>query len=172
MQSALFGNHRYKKKMHWPFIERCSLPRQILTRIFIVAALVNAPWEVAQSGLYVGQDGGSIPWWHCAFMSLGGGVLVLGIFFIGRIVLGRLEWFEHPGLKGSATMLISGLAISVVTEWMMVYVAPRWGYTESMPLIPGLNVGLTPVAQMLILPPLIFWAATKWLSYIKARAGL
>lgn len=157
--------------MRWPFIEGCSLPRQILTRIFIVAAIVNAPWEVAQSGLYVGQDGRSIPWWHCVFMGLGDGVLVLGIFFIGRIVLGRWDWFEHPGRKGYATMLISGLAISVATEWMMVYVAPRWGYTERMPLIPGLGVGITPIAQMLILPPLVFGVVTKWHRYTRVRAG-
>ncbi|HJT20158.1 MAG TPA: hypothetical protein VJ746_06790 [Nitrospira sp.] len=157
--------------MRWPFIKRCGLLRQILTRIFIVAALVNAPWEVAQSGLYVEQDGGSIAWWHCAFMGLGDGVLVLGIFFIGRIVLGRLEWFEHPGLKGYATMLVSGLAISVATEWMMVYVAHRWGYTESMPLIPGLGVGITPIAQMLILPPFVFWVVGKWHCHTNARAG-
>ena len=157
--------------MSQPFIDRSSLKRRILTCIFVVAALVNAPWEVAQSGLYVGQDGGSISWWHCAFMGLGDGVLVLGIFFIGRIVLGCWEWFEHPGVRGYATMVISGLAISVATEWMMVYVAHRWGYRESMPLISGLGVGIAPVAQMLILPPLVFWVVGKWHCHTNARAG-
>lgn len=148
------------------------LALRALTSIFFVAAFVNAPWEVAQSGLYVGKDGGSIPWWHCAFMGLGDGVLVLVIVFIGWIVHGRQEWFEHPGLKGYVTMLISGLAISVATEWMMVYVAHRWSYTESMPLIPGLGVGITPIVQMLILPPLIFRVVTSWLSYTRTRVGL
>ena len=132
-----------------------------LTSIFVVAALLNAPWEVAQSGLYVGQDGISIPWWHCAFMGLGDGVLILVIFFIGRIVRGCWEWFDHPGVRGYATMLISGLAISVATELMMVYVAHRWSYTESMPLILGLGVGITPIAQMLILPPFVFWIVAR-----------
>jgi hypothetical protein len=31
-----------------------------------------------------------------------------------------------------------------------------------MPLVPGLNVGLTPVAQMLVLPPLIFSLLAWW----------
>lgn len=146
------------------FTNTGQLPLRVLTRIFVVAALVNAPWEVAQSSLYVGKDGGSIPWWHCVLMSLGDAVLVLVIFFIGWIILGRLQWFEHPGRTGYATMLMSGLAISIATEWMMVYVAHRWGYTKSMPLIPGLGVALAPIAQMLSLPPLIFWVVTKWLS--------
>jgi hypothetical protein len=171
VKSFPFANSRCEKKMSRPIIDWGHLSVRTLTGIFVVAALVNVPWEVAQSGLYVGQDGGSIPWWHCAFMGLGDGVLVLGIFFIGWIVLGRLEWFAHPGLKGYATMLISGLAISVATEWIMAYVAHRWGYTEDMPVIPGLGVGLTPIAQMLILPPLVFGVVTRWHRYIRARAG-
>jgi len=158
--------------MSRPTIDWGHLSVRTLTGIFVVAALVNAPWKVAQSRLYVGQDGGSIPWWHCAFMGLGDGVLVLGIFLIGRVVLGHWEWFAHPGLNGYATMLISGLAISVATEWMMVYVAPRWGYRADMPLIPGLGVGITPIAQMLILPPLVFGVVTRWHRYTMARAGL
>ncbi|ALA58058.1 membrane protein of unknown function [Nitrospira moscoviensis] len=138
--------------------------RKLLIQIFVVAALVNAPWEVAQSqsDLYVGRDGGSFPWWHCALMGLGDGVLVLAIFFMGRMACGRWNWFERPGLKGYATMLVSGLVISVAIEWLMVYVAFRWGYRESMPLIPWLGVGITPVVQMLILPPLVFWIVATW----------
>lgn len=51
-------------------------------------------------------------------------------------------------------MLLAGLVISVGVEWLAVFVANRWA--ARMPLVPLLNVGLTPVAQMLMLPPLIF----------------
>lgn len=34
-----------------------------------------------------------------------------------------------------------------------------WSYTVQMPLIPGIAVVISPRAQMLLLPPLIFWVA-------------
>ena len=53
-------------------------------------------------------------------------------------------------------MLVVGLAIGVSVEWFAINVADRWAYTESMSRVPGLDVGLVPVLQMLVLPPLIF----------------
>ncbi len=37
-----------------------------------------------------------------------------------------------------------------------------WSYTTQMPLIPGVAVGVSPVAQMLLLPPLILWVVARW----------
>jgi hypothetical protein len=51
---------------------------------------------------------------------------------------------------------MTGFVMGVAIEWMAVHVLQRWTYTTHMPLVPGLDVGLVPVAQMLILPPLIF----------------
>ena len=44
-------------------------------------------------------------------------------------------------------------------EWAGVHVAQRWSYTERIPRLPGIDVGILPTAQMLLLPPLIFWTA-------------
>lgn len=53
-------------------------------------------------------------------------------------------------------MLIGGLIISIIVEWVGLDVLKRWTYTDSMPIIPILNIGLLPVLQMLLLPPIIF----------------
>jgi len=53
----------------------------------------------------------------------------------------------------------AGLAIAVAVEWLGLHVLRRWSYTPRMPLVPGLEVGLVPVAQMVILPPLVFLIA-------------
>ena len=47
--------------------------------------------------------------------------------------------------------------IAIVVEWAAIHWLHRWSYTAQMPLIPGLEIGVTPVLQMLVLPPLIFW---------------
>ena len=124
--------------------------------LFLTAVVVNYPWELAQASLYEWPGASSNVLWHCFVASLGDGVLVLLIFAAGLIALRRKDWFERPGLRGYLVMLAAGLAIGVGVEWVAVYVAQRWAYTDRMALVPGLGIGIVPVAQMLILPPLIF----------------
>lgn len=132
--------------------------------MFIVAALLNYPWELAQSSLYIGTDGSNIAPWLCFVASLFDGLLVLLIYAIGQVVLRRRDWFEQPGIRGYVLMLAAGLAISSSVEWATVYIAEWWAYTAQMPLVPWIGVGLLPVAQMLLLPPLIFRVVAAWNS--------
>ena len=130
--------------------------------IFLVAVFINYPWELAQAPLYAGFDNLSTAWWHCFVASLGDGVLVLLIFAIGALVSRKQTWFERPGAKGYVLMLMSGAFIGILVEWIAVHVAQRWAYAASMPLVPGLAIGVVPVMQMLVLPPLIFYVAAIW----------
>jgi hypothetical protein len=41
-------------------------------------------------------------------------------------------------------------------------------YTAQMPLVPGFDVGVAPVVQMLVLPPLIFRLVTLWRGHTAA----
>lgn len=137
-----------------------------LARLFIAAVVFNYPWERAQSTLYVARDGTPIPWWQCFSMSLGDGLLVLLIFWSGWIFFGRPEWFQHPGVRGYALMAIAALVMIIPLEWGMIYGVEWWSYTPQMPLIPSLAVGVSPVAQMLIFPPLIFRVVTIWRRWV------
>ena len=127
-----------------------------LPRLFVPAILINYVWEVVQAPLYVGMENFNLVWWHCGLAALGDGLVVLLIYAVGWAVLRSRDWFVHPGAIGYAVMLFAGLVISVGVEWLAVFVANRWAYAAQMPLVPWLNVGLAPVAQMLLLPPLIF----------------
>ena len=133
-----------------------------LPRLFVIAVLVNYVWEIVQAPLYVGMESFKLVWWHCGMAALGDGLLMLLIYAVGWAVLRRWDWFAHPGARGYAVMLLTGLAIGVGIEWLAVFVAQRWAYTAQMPLVPLLNVGLAPIAQMLVLPPLIFRIVAAW----------
>jgi len=141
--------------------QRCSLWRRLVI-LFVVSVFVNYLWEMAQTPLYKGMDDFSIVWWHCGVAALGDGLLVLLIYAAGWAVLRKLDWFTHPGAIGYAVMLLAGLVIGVSIEWLAVFIANRWTYTAWMPLVPLLNVGLAPVAQMLVLPALIFRIVAAW----------
>ena len=83
------------------------------------------------------------------------------LLLVGWLVLGRVDWFRRPGRTGYTTLIVSGALLAIAVEWLALHVLHRWSYAEAMPQLPVLNVGLVPVLQMLILPPLIFYAAAR-----------
>ena len=133
-----------------------------LTVLFGLAVVVNYPWERAQSRLYVMPDGVEVEWWMCATAIVADGLMVLLIFWIGKLLIGHRDWYLRPGARGYAVLLLSGAIIIMVVEWSTIYAAHWWDYSPQMPLVPLLNIGLTPLAQMLALPPLIFMLLAWW----------
>jgi hypothetical protein len=135
---------------------------ETVAAILVVAVLSNYPWELAQAPLYVGMERFRAVWWHCFVASLGDGLLVVGIFAMGWLLLRQQRWFVRPSIWGYGVMVTTGLVIGITVEWIAVHRLGRWMYTVWMPRIPGLAVGLVPVLQMLMLPPLIFHLVARW----------
>ncbi len=104
---------------------------------------------------------------HCIIPSLGDGFIVMLIFGVGWAVRGQSDWTDQLGWAAKALMLITGLSVAVIVEWVRFYGLNRWNYTASMPLLPGLGIGVVPVLQMLILPSLIFRMTGLWLARMR-----
>ncbi len=142
------------------------MPAKTLISVFIVAVLVNYAWELAQAPLYVGlEEYNAGVFWHCFIASLGDGVMVLLIVAAGWIMLKRRDWIERPGIAGYVVILTAGFLLGLLVEWLGLHVLGRWEYSARMPLLPALRVGVAPIAQMLVLPPLIF----KIVSFLSAK---
>jgi hypothetical protein len=139
-----------------------QLLHQRLTVLFGLAVVVNYPWERVQSYLYVLPSGEEVHWWECATASVADGLVVLLLFRIGWLVVGQPDWYLRPGARGYTVLLLSGAVISIAVEWIAIYGAHWWTYSPRMPVVPGLNIGLAPLAQMLVLPPLIFTLLAWW----------
>lgn len=45
-----------------------------------------------------------------------------------------------------------GLAYAVFSEWLNVAVRKSWAYSEMMPVVPGIDTGLSSLAQWLTIP--------------------
>ena len=133
------------------------MPTRRFVLVFIVAVLVNYAWELAQAPLYVGLEEYNLEvFWHCFVASLGDGIMVLLIFAAGWIMLRRRDWFEQPCVAGYVVMVTAGFLLALLVEWLGLHVLRRWEYADRMPLLPALRIGVAPIAQMLLLPPLIF----------------
>ena len=142
------------------------LPR-LLVVTFLVAVAINFAWETGQSQLFASMGGRLSGTWWCFAASLGDGVILLAIAAAGRVPFRRIDWFVRPGPEGYAFMGALGMTAAVAIE-IGARATGRWAYTDQMPLIPVIHVGLVPVLQMLVLPPLVFAVSVTWL---KLRVG-
>jgi hypothetical protein len=131
--------------------------------IFAVAVVVNFAWEMTQSVLFAPMGGWVFGTWRCFVASLGDGLIVLTITGAGWLIFRRGDWFVRPGLGGYTLMATLGMAIAVLVEhWALA--TGRWAYTGRMLVIPVVHVGLGPVLQMGIVPPLALWVTVRWLE--------
>ena len=129
-----------------------------LTTLFVIAVPLNYMWELGQSTLYLPPSRLRDIWWHCFKASLGDGLLVALIYGFCALLFGKSNWYVHIRASRYATMLATALAIGVLIEWAALE-THRWSYAATMPLVPGLQIGLVPVVQMLVLPLLAFLIA-------------
>ncbi len=119
------------------------------------AFVLNLAWEIAHVRLYTiwaDADGAGVAWalLHC---SLGDVLIALATFALAGIVLRQVDWPSSRPWAGGAIVVIGAMAYTAWSEWYNVYRAGGWGYTASMPLIFG--IGLSPLLQWLILPPVM-----------------
>ena len=137
----------------------------------MTAVLVNFLWEVPQIAFY--------EWWGaswvvglliCLQASLGDGVLMLALYGLGFAFFRRREWIMKPGVAGYTLLVLAGMAAAVLVE-VSALAWGRWAYNARMPLIPALDVGLVPIAQMMILPVIIARLTRRWLMRPRRLAG-
>ena len=135
-----------------------------LARVILCSALsfsLNLVWEISHVGFYTiwrEADGLRIAWsvFHC---TLGDVLIALAGFALTAIVLWRADWPLSRPWTGGLIVVIAATAFTAWSEWYNVYRAGAWGYAKSMPLIFG--IGLTPLLQWLVLPPVMVVAYRK-----------
>ena len=127
--------------------------------VLLFALLLNYPWEFIQAPLFEGMaerpHGAAVK--ACTQAALGDSVIML-VAYWGVAALGRgRAWIAAPGWREVLLFSSIGVAITVVIEWLVLTGGwlSGWTYSSLMPIIPGLGVGLVPVLQWVVLPPLV-----------------
>jgi amino acid transporter len=134
-----------------------------------LAFVLNLAWEIAQVRLYTiwtKVDGMSVAWalLHC---TMGDVVIAFVMFALAGVVLRRADWPASRPWTGGIIVVIGALAFTAWSEWYNVYRAGNWAYTASMPLIFG--IGLSPLLQWLVLPPVMVGAYRMLAPVLFAR---
>lgn len=137
--------------------------------IFIFAVLLNYPWELIQTPLFEGMA--TAPHWDavkiCTRATLGDGIIMLIAYWSVSAAARNRWWFMRPSRYPVIGFIAVGLVITILLEMLAIRsIHPGWGwqYAEAMPTLPGIGVGLTPLFQWLILPPLALWIVRRQLE--------
>lgn len=56
----------------------------------------------------------------------------------------------------AAATIMLGFAYTIFSEWLNVEIRKTWAYSEWMPIVPGLGIGLSPLLQWLVVPAASF----------------
>lgn len=125
--------------------------------VVLFAFLLNFVWEMWQIPFYEGMM--AMPHWEgvrfCTWATAGDAGIAVTAYWIVAVVLRSRRWLLELTFGRTAAYVVIGLAITIVLEFTAVHVFERWGYAPIMPTIPLLGIGLLPVLQWLILPPLV-----------------
>lgn len=134
--------------------------------IFFFAYLLNLFWEISHSLLFQWNPPISYYIPHILFTTFGDAVVILLMYWAAVLINRNLKWILNPQRRDYAVILGLGFSFAVLNEMASIYFG-KWSYNALMPIIPILNVGLTPILQMLILPLFSFWLVKSQLKDVK-----
>ncbi len=127
--------------------------------VAIFAFLLNFVWEILQGGLYLGFNELSYKQGvnYCTQATFADTGIIVASFWLVAWLGGGRNWPLRSGIAQIVGFTLLGLVTTIVLEILSTRVWDRWSYTKSMPVIPILDVGVTPFLQWVLLPPLTIW---------------
>lgn len=138
-----------------------SYNRLILV-ISVMAFVLNFIWELVQGPLYqtFGYDLKHISF--CALASVADMFMVLILFFGFSLYYRNVYWIQGLDAKNTFSLiLIGGIGAIVAEAWHTG--REDWSYADTMPLLPMVDVGFSPVLQFMVLPWLVFLIGRKFI---------
>ncbi len=136
--------------------QKSPLRINFILLLFIIAVLLNWPWEMLQMLAYreMAHRSWSETAWMCFRAGLGDGLIT--VFVYSSTVLVCYVFSKEKSImrmKNFATLAILGGIVAVAIERLALS-AGRWSYSSAMPIVPIFEVGLMPLLQLIILIPL------------------
>ena len=120
----------------------------------LTVAVCSVIWEAAQMPLYtLWETGNSLDIVADVSKCTGVNIVIATVSLLFATLVG-----SAIKLSGRAYLVTIGLTCAfsvgytVYSEWLNVYVKGTWAYSDLMPIVPGLEVGLSPLIQWIVLP--------------------
>ena len=126
---------------------------------------LNLAWEMAQLPLYTlwsEASAGTIAFSvaHCTAgdIAIGAAALIMVLILTREGALAQWRW-----RRIAVWTALAGAAYTVFSEWSNTAILGSWAYSELMPTlnVAGVEFGLSPLLQWLLLPPLALYLCGK-----------
>ena len=134
----------------------------VLRHYLAISLALHLAWEIAQLPLFTISEE---PWQKQAFAvfhcTLGDGMIAGLSLLLALAAVAAPTWPEQGLVKTWALMLILGVGYTIYSEWINVSVRGSWAYNSSMPRLPILGTGISPVLQWIVVPTLSLHLATR-----------
>ena len=133
--------------------------------VALFALLLNFPWEILQGPLFEGMA--NAPHWTivkvCSWATLGDAVIMLVAYWLVSAQARSRRWILSPTNSQLLLFVTVGVVITAMIEWLALRGLwfGEWKYSPLMQVIPGIGVGLSPVLQWIVLPPLVAWLVRR-----------
>lgn len=137
-----------------------------MLRAVIAAFVLQFEWEMAQMSAYEAREDqpGRRGVRTCGRAALGDTVITLVL--VSPWALRR----RPPPVRGMAALAATGAGVAFIIE-LLSLAAGRWVYQDTMPVIPGIEVGVWPVLQTAIIPTAVLWLGLAGQRRDTARPG-
>ncbi len=139
---------------------RKKIYKQYVLITILISFLLNAVWEIAHIPLYVQ---GIYTWSHilfCLLASVADAIMVMLIYFGFAIIYKNAFWIQNLNPNKVVFLMLTGGVGVILAETRHLSIG-TWSYADAMPIIPIVDVGLSPVLQFMILPLLIYMISFK-----------
>lgn len=133
-------------------------PVKRVLRYLLVIAFGNLVWEFAHMPLYeLWQTGTRAEIVFAAVHCTGGDILIA--FFaltLSLLVMGNNGESSTWARPTVVLAIVLGLLYTAFSEWLNIEIRGSWAYSDWMPVIPVINMGLSPALQWIVIPMLAF----------------
>jgi len=131
----------------------------VLRRYILIVVPAHLTWEIARLPLYtIWRSGrfGEIAF-AVARCTSGDILIAASSLLTDLLLIGTSQWPEERYWAVTAFALTIGLGCTTFSEWLNATVRQSWTYTELMPRLSAFGIGVSPLAQWIIIPLAAFW---------------
>lgn len=128
--------------------------------ISIISFATHFIWENLHIPLYIEDLGFDTKFGLSLWATSGDVAYTFIIFLVFAGIKRNIYWIKNISKKDLIFLAIAGLILASVIEYKAM-ILDKWSYGPYMPIIPILNIGLSPVLQMMILLPLTMFVSSK-----------
>jgi hypothetical protein len=139
----------------------------------LVIAFGNLIWETLHLPLYTIWNTGTLREKLFAVVHCTGGDVLIALASLAlALVIGADRTWPKRGWKRVVLLTVCfGVGYTIFSEWLNIVVRASWAYSELMPVIPVVGIGLSPLLEWVVVPLLAFNLARRSASARSGKVG-